>query len=152
MVARPIAFVISDVTGPSFNEIIAAVEREAANAGRLCLVCTTHGDPERESAVIDMLRVQGASAVILVGGAVGDKAYRARMARYARSLESSRSRLVLCSRPQIDENVPASIVDYDNRGGAFSAARFTPAPLTVIWYVVDELEFIPYWYAPYWPV
>jgi LacI family transcriptional regulator len=120
--ARPIAFVINDVTGPSFNEIIAAVEREAADHGRLCLVCTTHGDQARESAVIDLLRAQQASGVIMVGGAVADKAYRERMAQYAHSLDAAGSRLVLCSRQPLDPGTPVSIVDYDNRGGAFSAA------------------------------
>jgi LacI family transcriptional regulator len=43
------------------------------------------------------------------------------MARFARSLDSAGSRLVLCGRPPLNEDVPATVVEYDNENGAFAA-------------------------------
>lgn len=119
-VSRPIAFVLDDITTPSFAQVAAGVEREAALNGRLCLVCTTHGDQDRELAVVNLMREQHAGAVILIGGTEAGTANRARMAEFARSLSGVGSRLVLCGRPPMGDRLPVSVVEYDNRGGAFN--------------------------------
>lgn len=118
--ARPIAFVLDDITYAAFSHIVSGVEAEAANRGRFCLVCTTHGDPDRELAAVNLMREQHAEAVILVGGAFETPIYRSRMADIARSLDSAGSCLVLCGRPPLGSDVPAIMVDYDNEGGAFA--------------------------------
>ncbi|MET7279939.1 LacI family DNA-binding transcriptional regulator [Kribbella sp. NPDC005582] len=117
-----IAMLLWDISSPSFGLLASGVEEEAARQGRLCMVCTTNGDVTRESEAIDLLRAQGAEAVILVGGAVDDDAYRARMDRYARLLSSAGTRLVLCGRPPAAGSAAdAVVVDYDNEGGAYGA-------------------------------
>ena len=117
-----VAIVLEDITGPSFAAMAHGVEQEAAARGRLSLVCATHGDPEQELRMVDLMRRQHAKAVILVGGADDLDEYRSRMARFARSLDAAGSRLVLCGRPPLDEaDVPATVVDYDNENGAFAA-------------------------------
>ena len=116
-----VAIVLEDITGPSFAAMAHGVELEAAARGRLSLVCATHGDPEQELRMLDLMRRQHAKAVILVGGAEDLDEYRARMARFARSLDAAGSRLVLCGRPALDEDVPATVVEYDNENGAFAA-------------------------------
>ncbi|MFE1883269.1 LacI family DNA-binding transcriptional regulator [Streptomyces diastatochromogenes] len=121
-VAGPIALVLRDITGPSLAHVAAGVEQEAAVRGRLSLVCATHGDPEREDDLVQLMREQHAAAVVLVGGAVQDEAYFRRMAEYARALDAAGSRLVLVGRPALPEALPVTVVDYDNRGGAFQAA------------------------------
>ncbi|WUW93057.1 LacI family transcriptional regulator [Streptomyces sp. NBC_01451] len=120
-VAGPIAMVLQDITGPSLAHVAAGVEQEAAARGRLSLVCVTHNDRGREDDLVQLMREQHAAAVILVGGAVLDDAYHERMAEYARALESAGSRLVLCGRPPLPSSLPVTVVDYDNRGGAFQA-------------------------------
>ncbi|WP_420711894.1 LacI family DNA-binding transcriptional regulator [Streptomyces sp. MMG1533] len=120
-VAGPIALVIKDITGPSLAHVAAGVEEEAGSRGRLSLVCSTKGDTKREDDLVQLMREQHAAAVILVGGAVPDDAYHRRMAGYAKALDSAGSRLVLCGRPPLPKGVPATVVDYDNRGGAFQA-------------------------------
>ncbi|WP_312892752.1 LacI family DNA-binding transcriptional regulator [Allostreptomyces psammosilenae] len=114
-----VAFVVEDVRGPSFAHAAHGVEQETARRGRLCLVCATGGDPRRELAVVKLMREQRAGAVILVGGIEDSPTYRARMAEFAQSLESAGSRLVLCGRPPLGEDVPATVVEYDNEGGAY---------------------------------
>ncbi|MFJ1808135.1 MULTISPECIES: LacI family DNA-binding transcriptional regulator [unclassified Streptomyces] len=121
-VAGPIALVLRDITGPSLAHVAAGVEQEAAVRGRLSLVCATHGDPERENELVRLMREQHAAAVVLVGGAVQDEAYFRRMADYARGLDAVGSRLVLVGRPPLPGDLPVTVVDYDNRGGAFQAA------------------------------
>ncbi|WP_216843700.1 LacI family DNA-binding transcriptional regulator [Phytoactinopolyspora alkaliphila] len=118
--SKTVAFIVSDVTGPFFAHVADGVEQQATAEGRLCLVCTTHDEPERELAVIDLMREQRADAVILVGGGQEDHAYRERMVRLARALDDAGSRLVLCGRPPLGDDVPATVVDYDNEGGAFA--------------------------------
>ncbi|MGW0577055.1 LacI family DNA-binding transcriptional regulator [Streptomyces sp. NPDC002920] len=121
VVAGPIALVIQDITGPSLAHVAAGVEQEAATRGRLSLVCATHGDPDREDALVQLMREQHAAAVILVGGAVLNDEYHRRMAEYAKALDAAGSRLVLCGRPPLPAGLPATVVEYDNQGGAFQA-------------------------------
>jgi LacI family transcriptional regulator len=115
---KTVAFVVQDMA-PFFAHIAQGVEAQATDEGRLCLVCTTHGDPGRELAVVELMREQHADAVILVGGGSENEAYRERMTHYARALDKAGSRLVLCGRPPLGDDVPATVVEYDNEGGAF---------------------------------
>jgi LacI family transcriptional regulator len=115
-----IAFMLNDLRGPSFADAAHGVEQEAAGRGRLCLICSTGGDPEREQAFLMLMREQRASAVIVIGGVRDDAPYRESMAEMARSLQSVGSRLVLCGRPLVGDGVPATVVEYDNEGGAYS--------------------------------
>jgi LacI family transcriptional regulator len=115
-----IAFVMDDVTGPSFAHVAKGVEQQATAQGRLCIICTTHGDASRELAVVEAMREQRADAVILVGGGFLDEEYRERMIHFAHALDKAGSRLVLCGRPPLGEDVPTTVVEYDNEGGAYA--------------------------------
>lgn len=117
---RTIAVVIDDVTSPFYAHIARGVEEQAAEEGRLCLLCTTHGDPRRIVAVVEAMREQRADAVIVVGGAWHDAAYQDRMTHFAHALDRAGSRLVLVGRPPLGPGVPATVVEYDNEGGAFA--------------------------------
>ena len=117
---QTIAMLIGDITGPSFAHAAKGVEEEASARGWLTLVGTTGSDPEREMAMLDLMRQQGASAVVLIGGAPDLAEYQQRMARYAKALKTAGSRLVLCGRPPLPPEIPAITVEYDNEGGAFA--------------------------------
>ncbi|WP_316959661.1 LacI family DNA-binding transcriptional regulator [Streptomyces sp. TRM68367] len=119
--AKSLAIVLNSVISPAYAQIAQGVEAQTAAEGRLCLVGTTGGDPERELAMVQFMREQHAEAVILVGNVVADEKYHKRMARYAQALAASGSRLVLCGRPPLGTDVPAVVVEYDNDGGAFAA-------------------------------
>ncbi|MFJ8019472.1 LacI family DNA-binding transcriptional regulator [Streptomyces sp. NPDC096311] len=120
VVTQTVAFVLNDIRGGSFTQVAHGVEEEAARRGMLCLICTTQGDLERELSVVRTMQEQGAAAVILIGGVADNAAYRVRMTATAHSLEASGSRLVLCGRPSIGDDVPATVVEYDNEGGAYA--------------------------------
>ncbi|MER5220889.1 LacI family DNA-binding transcriptional regulator [Streptomyces flaveus] len=115
-----LAFVLDDITGPSFAHMAHGVEREATRLGHLCLVCSTDGDTEQELEFIETMRAQRAAAVILVGGTADTAEYRGRMVRIADSLASAGSRLVLCGRPPLDPGTPVTVIEYDNESGAYA--------------------------------
>ncbi|MFJ8546135.1 LacI family DNA-binding transcriptional regulator [Streptomyces sp. NPDC093586] len=113
-----VAFVVDDVTGPFYAHIARGVEEQAAAEGRLCMLCTTHGDPQRVLDVVEAMREQRADAVIVVGGAWDERSYQDRMTHFAHALDRAGSRLVLVGRPPLGPGVPATVVEYDNEGGA----------------------------------
>jgi LacI family transcriptional regulator len=119
--SKIIAVLLSDFTSPFYHRVASGVEQQAMAEDRLCMVSTTGGDPEREVKLVEALREQNVDAVVLVGGVIDSPEYREHMARLARLLDSAGSRLVVCGRPSPGENLPLTVVEYDNAGGAFAA-------------------------------
>lgn len=118
---KTIAILTREVVTPFYALVIQGAEQQAAQEGRLCLVCTTRCEPDRELAYVKLMREQGADVVIIVGGVTETPAYRQQLAQYARALSSAGSRLVLCGRPGLGADVPALVAHYDNEGGAYAA-------------------------------
>ncbi|MFC4030125.1 LacI family DNA-binding transcriptional regulator [Streptomyces polygonati] len=118
---RTVAVVVSSVRSAFYAAVAHGVEQEAAARGRLCMVCGHGGDEARELALVQMMREQRSEFVVLVGGAVEDERYRARLTRYARGLAAAGSRLVLCGRPAPSPDMPVLVVEYDNEAGAYAA-------------------------------
>ncbi|MDG4856935.1 LacI family DNA-binding transcriptional regulator [Streptomyces sp. T-3] len=119
--SRTVAVLISDVTSPFYNLIVDGIEQQAAAEGRMCIVCTTQNNPERERAMLALLREQNAEVVVLVGGVDRDDTeYRKRIGRLAASLDAAGARLVLVARPSPGPDVPATVVEYDAAGGALA--------------------------------
>lgn len=117
---RTVGIIVHDVVDPFYAYIARGVEQQAAQGDRLCLVCSTHGDPKRELAYIDLMHERRADAVIVVGGSVADRTYTSELARRARQLDEGGSKLVLCGRPSLGDRAPTASVEYDNEGGAFA--------------------------------
>jgi LacI family transcriptional regulator len=118
---RNVAVIVNSVVSPFYAHVAQAVETQAAQESRLCLITTTGGDLRRELAAVKLMLEEHAEAVILVGNVVDNDEYRKRVAEYANSLASAGSQLVLCGRPPIGRDVPAIVVEYDNTGGARAA-------------------------------
>ncbi|TCC37425.1 LacI family transcriptional regulator [Kribbella capetownensis] len=120
--ASHIAMVVSDVVSPLRSHVATGVAEAAGDAGRLCSVYITGGDLQREEQVFARLEEQDdLDAVILVGGVELTDAYEQRMSAHARALHARGAQLVLCGRPPLPAGVPALVVEYDNRGGAYAA-------------------------------
>jgi LacI family transcriptional regulator len=117
---KMVAFLVDDVTGAFYAHISRGVERQAKAEGRMCMLCVTEGDPEQVYQLIELMREQGADAVVMVGGEWEDEEYRQRLIHYARALDRSGSRLVLVGRPPLGDDVPSTVVDYDNEGGSYA--------------------------------
>jgi len=119
-----VAFVLDSPLGPGFAEAAHGVALESATQGRLSIICATEGDPELEWASMQLLREQGAEAIIAIGGIRETDRYLKRMRALARSLHAKGQRLVLCGRPNIGDDVPVSVIDVDHKGGAYAAAMY----------------------------
>lgn len=118
---KTVAVIVSSVDSAFYARVAQGVEQEAAARGRLCMVCSHSGDEARELALVQMMREQRAEFVVLVGGAVEDDRYRARLTEYAHGLAAADSRLVLCGRPAPGPDMPVLVVEYDNEAGAYAA-------------------------------
>lgn len=121
---KMVAILVGSVAVEFQAYIAQGVEEQAAEEKRLCLVCATGSDAERELAYVQFMREQHASAVVLVGTVEADEAYHARMRQYAHSLAAAGSRLALVGRPPLAPDVPAVVVEYDNEGGAYAATSY----------------------------
>lgn len=117
---KTVAFLIDNVTGAFYAHIARGVEQQAKAEGRLCILCTTDGDSQQVLRFMELMREQNADAVVVVGGAWENDEYEQRMIHYARVLHRSGSRLVLVGRPPLAEDAPATVVEYDNEGGAYA--------------------------------
>ena len=117
---RTVAVIMMNVDSYFYAAVAQGVEQEAAARGRLCMVCSHGGDEARELALVQMMREQRAEIVILVGGAVEDEPYQARLTEYAHGLAAAGSRLVLCGRPAPRPDMPVLVVEYDNEAGAYA--------------------------------
>ncbi|GLY08510.1 LacI family DNA-binding transcriptional regulator [Actinoplanes sp. NBRC 101535] len=118
---KNVAFLADDVTGAFYAYIARGVMHQAKDEGRLCIVCNTDADWDQIVRFIDLMRQQAADAVILVGGARENEAHEQRLIHYAHALDRSGSRLVLVGRPPLaDPTAPATVVEYDNEGGAYA--------------------------------
>jgi LacI family transcriptional regulator len=118
---RSVAIIVNSVISPFYSHVAQGVQDQAAQEGRLCLIGTTGGNPERELATVELMREQRAEAVVLVGNVVANEEYLVRMSQYAHALAAAGSQLILCGRPPLGPDVPALVVEYDNEGGAYAA-------------------------------
>lgn len=118
---KSVAIILNSVVSPFYATVAQGVQAQAAQEGRLCVIGTTGGDPERELALVRLMREQHVDALILVGNVVINDEYRQRISQYANALAANGSQLVLCARPPIGPDVPAIVVEYDNIGGAYAA-------------------------------
>ncbi|GAB3423379.1 LacI family DNA-binding transcriptional regulator [Flindersiella endophytica] len=120
-----IAVLVPLVGGNDFGSYVAqGIDEQCVDEGRICLLSNTSYDPDRELAVIRLMREQRADAVILVGGVPLDPEYDTRMRQHAHALAAAGSRLVLVGRPPLGPDVPAITVEYDNAGGAQAATNY----------------------------
>jgi LacI family transcriptional regulator len=116
-----VAMVVNDITSPVFMNIASGVEEQAVADGRVMLLCSTQGVPERELSVINLMRQRGAEAIILVGGMAETEEHLAQLAAAAEGMDRAGARLVLCARPWKGAKAPVDVVECDMENGAFAA-------------------------------
>jgi LacI family transcriptional regulator len=113
-----VAMVVNDITSPVFMNIASGVEEQAVADGRVMLLCSTQGVPERELSVINLMRQRGAEAIILVGGMAETEEHLAQLAAAAEGMDRAGARLVLCARPWKGAKAPVDVVECDMENGA----------------------------------
>lgn len=120
---NPVAVLLGSITGPSFAALAQGVEHEARMLDRICLIGVTGGDAERELDLMEAMRRQQASAIILPGGYWHSEEHRARMEQYAELLSREGSRLVLAGNRALTHSDSYISIRYDNHGGARRVAE-----------------------------
>lgn len=120
----PIAVLLGSLTGPSFASLAQGVESESRRRGRVCLIGATGGEATRELEMVELMRRQQASAVIVPGGFWQDDQHRDRMAEHGAALARSGAKLILCGNRDFGYAVPDVVqIRYDNVEGAERIAR-----------------------------
>lgn len=113
-----VGLLVHDIADPYFSSIAAGVMR-AAEARRLIVVMASTGrSPERELEYLNALRGQRASAAILAGSRLDDRALLDRLAGELRSFEATGGRVAAVTQNRL----PVDTVVIENRAGARALA------------------------------
>lgn len=120
---RTVAFITREMVGPTFAAVASGLEEVLAEHEALLSLSTTHGDPDREAALVRLLAEQRAAAVVLVGATEPDPVFAPRARGYADSLARVGARLVLCGRGPVAGVESVTAVDYDHTGGVRAATE-----------------------------
>jgi|GEM_PF-3196664 len=111
----PIAVLLGSLTGPSFASLAQGVESESRRRGLVCLVGATGGEAARELAMVELMRRQQASAVIVPGRSWQNEQHRDRMAEHGSALARSGAKSILCGNRDFGYAVPDVVqIRYDN--------------------------------------
>jgi len=114
-----VGVIVHDVGDPYFAEIIRGIQRSAAEAGRLMIVCNSYRDPQRELDYVRLLQMQRVEAIILAGSGLDDRAYSRELSEQLDSFAAMGGRVAVIGR----HNITADAVVPDNAGGARALAR-----------------------------
>ncbi|MFG2640755.1 LacI family DNA-binding transcriptional regulator [Streptomyces sp. NPDC048370] len=119
--SNTVGIVLVTLSGGAFNEIARGIEQQSAAEGMRCMVASSQADPDRELFLAASMAEQNADIVMLIGGVRDTPGYRSKVAALAGELDAAGSRLVLVGRPSPGADLPVTVVDYDNEGGAHAA-------------------------------
>lgn len=114
-----VGVIVHDVSDPYFAEIVRGIQRVAADAGRLVIICNTHRDPEREVEYVRMLRAQRVEAIILAGSGHRERGRTQQAAAQISAFAENGGRVAFIGR----HHMPGDAVLPDNEGGAFAMGQ-----------------------------
>lgn len=117
-----IGVIVNDVSDPFFGIQARGLQREAADADLLAIICNTAGSPADELKYLGMLLRQRVRGIVLTGGAQEDPRHQTATARLFRQAAAAGTHVVLCGRPA-PPGTDFTSVRFDNEGGAAALAR-----------------------------
>lgn len=109
-----IGVLVHDVSDPYFSEIMRGIQRVAADAERLVMICNSYRDPAREIEYVRLLHAQRVEAIILTGSGLDEREYSLNIAAQIGAFSASGGRVAFIGR----HHVPGNAVIPDNFGGA----------------------------------
>ncbi|WP_026065706.1 LacI family DNA-binding transcriptional regulator [Actinoalloteichus spitiensis] len=113
---------VNDVSDPFFGVLASGIQREAAEADLLTMICHTAGSADDELRYMELLLRQRARAIVVTGGGPEDGGHRRRTADLVRQSVARGTRVVFCGREAPPDSEAASVV-FDNHGGAAALTR-----------------------------
>ncbi len=114
-----VGVIVHDVSDPYFAELTRGIQRVAAEAGRLVMICNTYRDRERELAYVRLLHSQRVEALVVAGAGRDDRSFSQKLSTQLGAFTAGGGRAVLIGRHQ----VAGDTVVADNAGGARAAAQ-----------------------------
>jgi LacI family transcriptional regulator len=114
---RPLAIVTAGLTDSATATILSGAEHVATEQNTLLATSLTHGDLTRERRIIENLREQRTSGVLLLGATTPGRESEERLASYSQALASIGARLILCDHPYLPSLPDILTVNYDQIRG-----------------------------------
>jgi LacI family transcriptional regulator len=93
-----VGVIVHDVSDPYFAEITRGLQRVATEHGRLCIICNSYRDPDRELAYVDLLRAQQVAAIVLTGSGYHDPRFTRLLNAKLRAYERAGGRVAVIGR------------------------------------------------------
>lgn len=113
-----VALLVSDIADPYFSGIAAGVARAATTAGLAMTIAVTERDPERELALVRLLRGQRPRVIVLAGSRAADEPARRTLVDELAAAEAAGARVVLVGA----SDLPFATVVIEDAAGARSLA------------------------------
>jgi LacI family transcriptional regulator len=115
--ARPLAVVLPNMENTAFPQLLAGAEQTASEDGRGLVLSLTHGDAEREQAMVKAACEQRVAGLLLVdatdAGPDGDE----RIAAYVTALAAVDARMILCCHQYLPSQPHILTMNYDHISG-----------------------------------
>jgi LacI family transcriptional regulator len=115
-----VGVIVHDVSDPYFAEITRGLQRVATERGRLCIICNTYRDPDRELAYVDLLRGQQVAAIVLTGSGYHDPRFTRLLGAKLRAYERAGGRVAAIGRHKLTGD---SVLPANEEGGYLAGAE-----------------------------
>jgi LacI family transcriptional regulator len=115
-----VGVIVHDVSDPYFAEITRGLQRVATEHGRLCIICNSYRDPDRELAYVDLLRAQQVAAIVLTGSGYHDPRFSRLLNAKLRAYEQAGGRVAVIGR---HKHACDAVVPGNEEGGYLAAAE-----------------------------
>jgi LacI family transcriptional regulator len=115
-----VGVIVHDVSDPYFAEITRGLQRVATEHGRLCIICNSYRDPDRELAYVDLLRAQQVAAIVLTGSGYHDLRFTRLLNAKLKAYERTGGRVAVIGR---HKHAGDAVMPDNEQGGYLAAAE-----------------------------
>src|SRR5262245_5466206 len=115
-----VGVIVHDVSDPYFAEITRGLQRVATEHGRLCIICNSYRDPDRELAYVDLLRAQQVAAIVLTGSGYHDVRFTRLLNAKLRAYERTGGRVAVIGR---HKHAGDAVMPGNEEGGYLAGAE-----------------------------
>lgn len=115
-----VGVIVHDVSDPYFAEITRGLQLVASDHGRLCIICNSYRDPDRELAYVDLLRAQQVAAIVLTGSGYHDQRFTRLLNAKLRAYERAGGRVTVIGR---HKHAGDAVMPANEEGGYLAGAE-----------------------------
>jgi LacI family transcriptional regulator len=115
-----VGVIVHDVSDPYFAEITRGLQRVATEHGRLCIICNSYRDPDRELAYVDLLRAQQVAAIVLTGSGYHDLRFTRLLNAKLKAYERTGGRVAVIGR---HKHAGDAVMPGNEQGGCLAGTE-----------------------------